>query len=52
MRMAAGKVILTINDHTEMRRVFAGFRARRVGIGYTIGGGKPKAAGEVVYRTW
>lgn len=48
----AGKAILTINDHPDMRRVFGKFKHRLVGIGYSLGGGKPKQASELIYRTW
>ena len=37
MRRAKGRVLLTINDHPEMRRVFGGFRVRRLATTYTIG---------------
>ena len=39
-RMASmkGRAILTINDHADMRRIFAGFKSRTVSIKYTIGG--------------
>lgn len=53
MGQLQGKLILTINDHPDMRRVFGPFRTERVGINYTVGGGaKPKAAGELIIRTW
>lgn len=53
MRTMKGRAMLTINDHPDMRQAFAGFRLQRVKIDYTIGsGGRPKAAGEVIYRTW
>lgn len=49
----SGRAILTINDHPDMRRVFGAFRSQRVRIDYTAGGGhQPKAAGELIYRTW
>lgn len=53
MRGMRGRAMLTINDHSVMREAFAGFRSERVGITYTIGGGgKAKAAGELICRTW
>jgi DNA adenine methylase len=33
-----GTAILTINDHPQMRRVFAGFASKTVPIRYTLGG--------------
>jgi DNA adenine methylase len=48
-----GLAILTINDHPSMRQVFGKYRRKRIGISYTLGGGgKPKAAAELIYRTW
>jgi DNA adenine methylase len=38
MAKLKGAAILTINDHPEMRRVFARFASRTVSIRYTIGG--------------
>lgn len=53
MRTMQGKMVLSINDHPDIRKVFQGFKFERVGINYTVGGGaKPKAAGELIYRTW
>lgn len=53
MRGMQGRAMLTINDHTAMRRAFKGFRMERVDISYTVGGAdRPKAAGELIYRTW
>lgn len=53
MRACQGAVMLTINDHADMRKVFGEFRAERVSISYTIGGSQQaKKAGEVIYRTW
>jgi DNA adenine methylase len=53
MRGMEGRAILTINDHADMRRAFAGFRRRRIGISYTVGGGKrAKAASELIVRSW
>jgi DNA adenine methylase len=38
MRTIKGKLILTINDHPDMRKVFEGFRMEVVKIKYTVGG--------------
>lgn len=37
MRALKGRALLTINDHPDMRRVFAGFRIKRMATKYTIG---------------
>ena len=49
-----GKAILTINDHPDMRAVFRQFSRKKVGITYTVGGGKVprKESGELIIRTW
>lgn len=35
----AGTMIITVNDHPDMRQVFAGLEMRSVPITYTVGGG-------------
>lgn len=53
MRSMKGSAILTINDHIDMRKVFAGFKRRTVSTSYTIGGGhKAKPVTELVYTTF
>ena len=37
LRNLKGRALLTINDHPDMRAVFAGFRQRRLTTRYTIG---------------
>ncbi|MDD2318607.1 MAG: DNA adenine methylase [Geobacteraceae bacterium] len=53
MRVTKGKVILTINDHPDMRKVFAGFRTDIVKINYTVGGSeKGKNRQELIVMSW
>jgi DNA adenine methylase len=54
MRAMKGKAVLSVNDHPEMRRVFAGFDTQRVGICYTIGSpqNKRRETGELIIRSW
>lgn len=41
--------MLSINDHPEVRRIFAGFQMEEVTARYTIGGtAKAKDAGELI----
>ncbi len=49
-----GKALLTLNDHPDMRRVFAAFKHQRVELTYTVGGakGREKRSGELIFRTW
>ena len=44
-----GRFILSLNDHPEVRRIFAGFRFEDEDVVYTIGGmDKAKRVSEVV----
>lgn len=53
MRSMQGKVILSINDHPEIREVFKGFPFDTVGINYTVGGAaKPAKRKELIVRNW
>ncbi len=44
MRGLKGRLILSINKHPDIERIFAGFETREVPINYTIGGAKNGAA--------
>lgn len=53
MRTIKGKAILTVNDHPDMRRVFAGFTTKEVAINYTVGGaGKGADRQELIVQSW
>lgn len=55
MRQLKGRALLTINDHPDMRRVFAGFRTVRLQTRYTIGVGKESKAApryELAVMSW
>lgn len=47
MAEAKGKVVLSINDHPDIRALFKGFSLTPVDIKYTVGGGHKKA-GELI----
>ncbi len=48
-----GRAILSINDHPDMRRVFKDFSRDKVGITYTVGGGKKSASRqELIIKSW
>ncbi len=50
---AKGTVIISVNDHPEMRRVFARLHMRSVPITYTVGGGaSPVDRMELVIGNW
>ena len=53
MRTIKGKAILTVNDHPDMRRVFAGLETKVVDINYTVGGaGKGADRQELIIQSW
>ena len=51
MARMAGRALLTVNDHPEMRRVFAQFPMQTVGIKYTVGGGGGVDRQELIIRS-
>ena len=55
LRNLKGRALLTINDHPDMRAVFAGFRQRRLTTRYTIGRSaatKQAPRHELAVMTW
>lgn len=55
MRGCAGKVMVSINDHPEIRRVFEGFEMQKVAIKYSTGNGrdaKKEVSNELVITNW
>ena len=52
MRIAQGKVLLSINDHPDIRRVFEGFTVIPLQIRYTIGREGREPAGELLIKSW
>ena len=49
LRGIRGRFILSLNDHTDVRRIFAGFDFREEGLTYSVAGcGKAKAVGELI----
>lgn len=51
-REMRGTMIVSVNDHPEMRRVFEGLPQRSVGITYTVGGGAGVERQELVIGNW
>ncbi len=47
-----GKAIISLNDHPDVRQVFAGFHMESTDISYTVGGGSGTAAREVLIFSW
>lgn len=53
MRSAQGKVVLSINDHPEIRRVFEGMTMIPLQLRYTIARDRgDTAAGELIIKSW
>ena len=53
MALAKGKVMLSINDHPDIRRVFGRFQCEVVDIQYTVGGGaRPADRKELIVYSW
>jgi len=53
LRGLKGKAIVSLNDHPDIRRVFAGFHIETASIQYTVGGGgKGVDRQEVIIYSW
>ena len=53
MSRLTGKAILSLNDHPDIRRVFARFQMDIAGIQYSVGGGgKAVARKELIIYSW
>lgn len=55
MRQAKGKVLLTVNDHPDMRTAFEGFRIKRLKTSYSLGrsgASKAQERFELAIRNW
>lgn len=52
-REIAGTIIISVNDHPEMRRAFAGLPMQSIGIVYTVGGSQnAQDAKELIIGNW
>lgn len=47
-----GRMVISINDHPQIREVFAGLRLKIVPFHHTVGGQGGKAANELIYFNW
>ena len=47
-----GRAILSINDHPDIRRIFAAFQMDVVPISYTVGGGAGVERNELIIYSW
>lgn len=54
-RSAKGRVMISINDHDDIRRVFDGLHLERTELTYTVANGRstrPEPAGELILTNW
>lgn len=47
-----GRMIISINDHPQIREVFAGLRLKVVPFRHTVGGQGGKQVNELIYFNW
>lgn len=55
MRRCQGRVMVSINDHPEIRRVFDGLHFERLDVRYTTGNQrqvKAEVSGELIVMNW
>ena len=53
MATAKGKVMLSINDHPDIRELFKDFRIERLELAYSVSRDKTqKTSGELVVCNW
>lgn len=52
IRSIKGRAIVSINDHPQMRQVFAGLRFKKVSLAYTVGRRRGPPRGELIIRNW
>lgn len=54
MRSCKGKIMVSINDYPDIRRVFAGFHTYELGIKYSVGAnhGAMDTTSELVITNW
>lgn len=48
LKSIEGRFLLSLNDHPEVRRIFAGFAMRELDVIYSVNGGSPMQARELV----
>lgn len=48
LRALQGRFILSINDVPAIRKTFAGFTMKPIGVTYSVGAGKPRSARELI----
>ena len=49
---AKGKMVISINDHPDIRQVFDGFRIKETSLAHTVGGNNSNKVGELIICNW
>lgn len=52
MRKMKGKALVSVNDHPEMRRAYAGLRMKKLSITYSVGRSGRTPRRELIIRNW
>jgi len=53
LKRLKGRAIISLNDHPEIRRIFADFQMETVSIAYNVGGGgKAVDRAELIIYSW
>ncbi|MBD8791220.1 DNA adenine methylase [Pseudomonas syringae] len=55
MRRCKGRVMVSLNDHTDIRRIFNGFHLKSVDISYSVGNkrvGEARMSSELIVMNW
>ena len=47
-----GRMVISINDHPQIREVFSALRLKEVPFRHTVGGGSGKQTNELIYFNW
>ncbi|MCQ9876941.1 hypothetical protein [Pseudomonas aeruginosa] len=47
-----GRMVISINDHPQIREAFAGLRLKVVPFRHTVSGQGGKAVNELIYFNW
>ncbi|USJ02332.1 hypothetical protein MUG10_09665 [Xanthomonas prunicola] len=54
MRSCSGKIVVSLNDHPDVRAVFGRYQCIPLQLNYTIGGvdSREKRFGELIIKSW
>ncbi|VWC25410.1 DNA methyltransferase [Burkholderia diffusa] len=52
LRSIKGRAMVSLNDHSDIRRAFDGFHIETVPIQFTVGGGKGVDRNDLIIFSW